>query len=233
MTQFNLNQNIGDIVTQEPQAIEVFKNYRIDFCCGGNRPLGEAIREQNLNPNEVLNQLEAIQPHLINQLTDFNEMSNSDLVHYIQKTHHDYLHKILPELSELTTKILRVHCRNHGDSLFKVHSLFHQLKTELEQHLIKEEELLFPLLKGVEGNLDDANFIRRYVAETEEEHESAGKILKELRQITNDYKLPNDACTTYRLTFQKLKELEADLFQHIHLENNILLKRPGYDKHYA
>ncbi|TCL56455.1 regulator of cell morphogenesis and NO signaling [Hydrogenispora ethanolica] len=226
MTRFNLNQKIGDIVAQEPRAMDIFKKYRIDFCCGGNRPLAEAIHEQQLDPDEILNRLEAIGSDQKSESRDFREMSNSELVDYIVRTHHHFLNQILPELSELTTKILRVHCRNHGDTLFKVHSLFHRLKTDLEQHLIKEEEILFPLMKGIEKNSEISSLVYRYIAETEEEHELAGKILKELRQITADYRPPADACATYRLTFQKLEELETDLFQHIHLENNILLKRP-------
>ena len=230
MDQFDLNQNIGDIVAREPQAMDVFKHYGIDFCCGGNRPLIEAINEQSLDPNEVLDKLESIKPQPKLD-RNFNAMSNTKLVDYIVQTHHQFLYKILPELSELTTKILRVHCRNHGDSLFKIHSLFHQLKADLEQHLIKEEELLFPLIKDMEKNPDNSSFINRYLTESEEEHELAGKILKELRQITDDYQPPADACTTYQLTFQKIEELEVDLFQHIHLENNILFKRLSSNKH--
>jgi len=129
------------------------------------------------------------------------------------------LRKTLPRLSELTTKILRVHGSNH-ESLFRVHKLFHSLKAELEQHLIKEEEILFPVIREYDANPSSEllNKISAVMKETEDEHDAAGGILKELRKVTNDYSVPEDGCNTYRRAFDKLEELEADLFRHIHLE---------------
>src|SRR5690606_31925889 len=154
------------------------------------------------------------------------KMSSGELVDYIVNTHHVFVKEILPEIGSLTTTILRVHGPNHS-SLFKVHKLFHNLKTELEQHLIKEEEILFPAIKAYEASpskelLENINTTMK---ETEDEHEAAGGILKELRKITEDYRLPEDGCDTYRRTFERMEALEADLFQHIHLENNILFRR--------
>lgn len=230
MTQFDLNQKIGDIVAEQPEAMNVFKRHKIDFCCGGDRPLAEAIREQNLNPDQILQELAGLQPKAENDVLNFREMGAGELADYIVRTHHAFLDKILPELSELSTKILRVHCKRHGDTLFKLHSLVHQLKTALEQHLIKEEAFLFPMLKEYERDPSEPlrRDIERYANETETEHDDAGKILKEMRKLTDEYRAPSDACATYRLTFKRLEELESDLFQHIHLENNILLKRPMY-----
>jgi len=153
-------------------------------------------------------------------------MKSSELIDYIVITHHGFLKRTLPEVSELTAKILRVHGPNHSE-LFKVHKLFNNLKTELEQHLIKEEEILFPLLKEYEGSTSAElpERISKVMKELEEEHEGAGGVLKELRKITQDYKVPEDGCSTFGLTYNKIQELESDLFQHIHLENNILFKR--------
>lgn len=230
MNEFNTNQSIGEIVSIMPKASEVFKKYNIDFCCGGHRHLSEAIREQKLNEREVINKLDEAYEEtrrIINQV-DYRTMPYSELIDYIVNTHHAYLKKSLPEISQLTTMILRVHGVNHSD-LFKVHKQFSTLKTELEQHLIKEEEILFPLIKEYEKipSTDLLNKIRTVIKETEEEHEAAGDILKELRKITNDYMVPEDGCGSYKKTFEWLQELEADLFQHIHLENNILFKRLG------
>ncbi len=229
MSRFNGSQNIGDIVSILPKAGEIFKEYNIDFCCGGNRPLADAIREQHLDETAILGKLEKAYEDAskFNSLDiDFRKMTMSELTDYIVETHHNYLKKVLPELGELTTKILRVHGKNHGDVLSRVHRLFHNLKTELEQHLIKEEEILFPMVKDYDkhptaGLIDSIN---RVMNETEAEHEAAGDILKELRRITDQYWVPEDGCATYRMTFKKLEELETDLFQHIHLENNILFK---------
>ena len=231
---FNSTQSIGDIVAMMPKAGEVFKEYGIDFCCGGHRPLAEAIREQKLDEAELLKKLDEVYEESI-KLTgrnDFRMMSYSEQIDYIVTTHHAYLKRELPEISELVTTILRVHGSNHNE-LFKVHKLFHNLKTELEQHLIKEEELLFPLVKEyeVKPSEDLLDRIKQVMKESEDEHDAAGDILKELRKITDGYKTPEDGCATFNLTYQKLEELEADLFQHIHLENNILFKNLGLQGH--
>lgn len=157
---------------------------------------------------------------------DFRRMKSGDLIDYIVNTHHIFLKNTLPEVSELSAKILRVHGPNHNE-LFKVHRLFSNLKTELDQHLIKEEEILFPLIKEYDVNQSSELLekINTVMKETEDEHEGAGDILKALRKITEDYKVPDDGCTTFRLTYSKIQEIESDLFQHIHLENNILFKR--------
>ncbi len=125
---------------------------------------------------------------------------------------------------------MRVHGINHN-VLFRVHKLFSMLKTELEQHLLKEEQILFPLIKEYDINpsVNQLQKINEVINETEEEHEGAGDILKELRKITNDFKVPNDGCNTYVIAFKIIEELESDLFQHIHLENNILFKRMNLD----
>ncbi|MDF2988155.1 MAG: iron-sulfur cluster repair di-iron protein [Eubacterium sp.] len=228
MAQFNTSQRIGDIVALFPKGGEVFKKFNIDFCCGGNRPLSEAIQEQGLDEKEIINKLEEAysESKKLAGEVDFLKMESRRLIEYIVNTHHAYLNRVLPEIGELTAKVLRAHGANHQE-LFRVHKLFGSLKTELEEHLIKEEELLFPLLKEYENDKSESklNNINRVMQETENEHEGAGDILKELRKITDNYSVPADGCRTFQLAYYLLEELEGDLFQHIHLENNILFKR--------
>ncbi len=226
----SVTTNIGEIVSLLPKASEIFKQYGIDFCCGGNRPLAEAIKEQKLNETEIMEKLNRNYEESktkAEENKDFRNMFYDSLIDHIVDTHHTYMKKELPQISELVTKILRVHGLHHGDVLMRVHKLFHSLKTELEQHLFKEEEILFPLIKEYRKNPSGEllNRVMQVMQETEDEHEGAGDILKELRKITGDYTVPADGCTTYRLTFRKLEEMESDLFQHIHLENNILFVR--------
>lgn len=225
MGTFNINQSVGEIVAALPGAADVFEKYRIDFCCGGKKTLSVAIYELNLDEGDVLGSLDDAykKAEIASSRVDFREMNPGDLIDYIENTHHVFVKRVLPELSELTTAILRAHGLNHPD-LFKVHKLFHNLKTELDQHLIKEEELLFPLIRQYEnGNNPDIlakiNDVRN---ELESEHEAAGDVLKELRALTNDYTAPDDGCPTYERAFERFQELEADLFRHIHLENNVL-----------
>ncbi len=228
MTQFNTSQRIGDIVAIFPKGSEVFKKFNIDFCCGGNRPLAEAIQEQGLDTDDVIQKLEEAysQSKELAGEVDFLKMESGKLVEYIVNTHHAYLNRVLPEIGRLAAKVLRAHGSNHQE-LFRVHKLFNSLRTELEEHLIKEEELLFPLFKQYEEAASETILlnINTVMSETEDEHEGAGEILKELRKITSDYSVPADGCRTFELMYTLLQELEGDLFQHIHLENNILFKR--------
>jgi len=224
-----LTDKIGDIVAACPTTAEVFKKYNIDFCCGGDRPLVSALREQHLDQEEVVSALEAAcaaAARSREKYVDWRQAPLNDLIDHIVATHHGYLRRVLPELSVLTTRILQVHGDGH-EELFTVHRLFHTLKTELEQHRTKEELRLFPLIEEYEKDPTPEKLakIRELIAELEAEHDAAGGLLKELRAVTDDYAVPADACLSYRLTYEKLQELESDLFQHIHLENNVLHPR--------
>ncbi len=227
---FTGNDKIGEVVARFPGASNIFKEYNIDFCCGGNRSLSLAFKQQNLNEEEVLAKLNQAYERALKLQEgsrDWREASSAELIDYIVNTHHAYLQKELPLLSEFVTKILRVHGPTHGEVLSRLYKLFHSLKMELDQHLIKEEEVLFPLIRQYEQNPSEE--LRAKAAaelnDLESEHQSAGDILKEMRAITDGYTLPEGACRTYTLTFHKLAELESDLFEHIHLENNILFPR--------
>lgn len=223
---FKSSDAIGNIAAQFPKSMEIFKDYNIDFCCGGNRSLIEVIKEENLNETEIMNKLEEAYNGAINirsEDIDFNKLSYSDLIDHIVNVHHAYLQRELPRIGELTAKILRVHGERHSE-LSQVHRLFSNLRIELEQHTIKEETVEFPRIKEYEKTQSKEllDKIVTGIKNLEDEHEGAGDILKELRKITNGFVAPEDGCNTYRLTYDKLKELESETFEHIHLENNIL-----------
>ena len=226
---FNLNSKVRDIVTKFPRAMETFKKYNIDFCCGGDRALELAVKENNLDGNKVLEELNEQYKHYVTEAIkdrDWTIEPYDQFIDYIVNKHHGYLNEVLPRLSQLTTKVLRAHGANHPE-LKEVHKLFHSLKMELEQHLIKEEELVFPFVVEYQTT-KDIDILRKAVEQIqalEDEHEGAGTILKELREITNNYELPSDACTSYGITYKLLSEVEDDTFRHIHLENNILFPR--------
>ncbi|WP_209124022.1 iron-sulfur cluster repair di-iron protein [Alkalihalobacillus sp. BA299] len=224
---FDLSTKTGEIVTRLPETSTILKQYKIDFCCGGNRPIGEAIKEKNLNGDEILEQLNnAYMKSLEKPNHTWDEMTNSELIRHIISTHHAFLNSILPELSQFTTKVFRVH-GNECPELAKVHQLFHSLKTELEQHTIDEENVVFPNIQAFEEKRTSKSVktLSEKIGNLEDEHKAAGDLLKQLREITNDYSVPDWACMTFRLTYQKLEDLESDLFEHIHLENNILFPR--------
>lgn len=227
---FNKTQRLGEIVAMFPKAAEVFMKNHIDFCCGGDRTLEEAVREKGIGAKGILDQLEALYEEYrsrVSEDTDWRATKYTDIIDFIVNTHHAFLKKELPATEKLVSKILKVHFIDSGEVLTKVHKLFSQLKTELEMHLIKEEEILFPMIKEYETNhLNE--LIDKIVSEiesTEDEHDVAGNILKELREVTNQYEVPSTGCATFELTYKKLQEIETDTFHHIHLENNIMHER--------
>lgn len=225
---FKISDKIGSIVTKFPQASNLFLEYRIDFCCGGDRPLEVAIKEQNLDENQILNLLnERYEEFKVKneKFTDWAKEEPSKLIDYVVNNHHSFLNNELPIISELVLKILKVHGENH-EELFKIHKLFNTLRIELEEHLVKEEQLVFPMIKEYEKNRTESNREKliNLINELESEHTGAGDIIKELREVTNHYIVPEDVCRTFELTYKKLMDLEKDTFEHIHLENNILFQ---------
>lgn len=228
MNKFNSTQKIGEIVNAFPKAADIFKEHKIDFCCGGNRPLKAAIEEQNINETELIDKINAAYENYQSSTKDKNwvEAETSEIIEQILNKHHAYLWSELPVIGRLSTTILRVHGAHHPE-LSKVHKLFNTLKMELEDHLTKEETIQYPAIKEYEKtkSKEDLKKSVDIINELETEHTGAGDILKELRVVTHDYSIPEDVCETFELTYKKLQELESDIFQHIHLENNILFPR--------
>ncbi|AKL95599.1 iron-sulfur cluster repair di-iron protein [Clostridium aceticum] len=227
---FDVNQQIGEIVAMFPKATDIFMEYEIDFCCGGDRALLVAIREQSIHQEELMDKLNKAYD-TFTQLTrediDWRKVDSSELIDFIVNKHHTFMREELPTTEKLLNKILRVHYVDHGDLLSKLHKLFNSLKVEIEGHLIKEEEILFPLIKAYENNPIEEmrKKVMQVMQETEDEHDNAGVVLKEMRKITEGYVTPASSCSSFVRTYEKLKAIESDLFHHIHLENNILFKR--------
>lgn len=231
MKVFSLEDKIGDIVNSFPGASNVFKSYGIDFCCGGQRPLKSAVQSQELEALIILEALEQAYDFHTKRTSqvnaDWTQTTFGKLIDHIVDTHHAYLRNELPAISQFVTKVLHVHGPHHPEVLPALHRMFHELKLELEHHLESEETILFPLVKAYEETGDPAK-LREALAtidRLEEEHTNAGDLLKEMRNVTSGYTLPEGACRTFTLTYQKLDELEDDMFQHIHKENNILFVR--------
>jgi len=226
-TIFTENTTVGEIVAMLPKANDVFKKNKIDFCCGGDRSLKEAADKRGVAIEELMSQLQDLYA-ATDEKTEKNWLTAtySELIDHIINKHHRYLLEELPNLSPYVTKVMRVHGGNHPH-LIKVHKLFNELKTELEQHLWKEESEVFPLISQFEKQPTSENEqkMKKMIADLTNEHDKTGDIIKEIRRITNDYTLPNGACRTYQLVYNRLEALESDLFEHIHLENNVLFPR--------
>jgi len=226
MNYMDRNITIGEVVSANPASGRIFKKYGVDFCCGGNRKLHAVIDEMGLDEAAICDELAAAKQDKADGLTDFNfaVLEPLALSDYINDRHHGYLRKTLPHISDLLLTIIRVHGVNHPE-LYELYKLFGSLRTELEQHLLKEETMLFP---AFESETDKQDEIRRLASVIIQEHEAAGEILAGIREVTEDFTLPEDACTSFGMAYSLLEELEDDLHQHIHLENNILLKE--YDE---
>ncbi|WP_134687071.1 iron-sulfur cluster repair di-iron protein [Brevibacillus migulae] len=219
---------VGEIVAAYPGATNLFAQYKIDFCCGGNRSLSSALQQKKIDEASFLTALNAAyqNAHREDHGTDWRVAPYPELIDHIVTKHHGYLLTELPLLSEFVTKVMRVHGPEHPE-LARLHHLFHQFKMELETHMMEEEQLVFPkIIEYAEsGSQDVLKKAADMIEKLEAEHRAAGELLREMREVTQDYQLPPGACRTYTVTFQKLAELEADMFQHVHLENNIMFPR--------
>ncbi|WP_234402399.1 iron-sulfur cluster repair di-iron protein [Oceanobacillus damuensis] len=219
----------ANIVKVFPKASDLFKENKIDFCCGGNRPLNESFEEKELDGDRILEKLNAAFEQWNKQdhhLIDWDGKSLSELVDHIRHTHHAYLMEELPALGQFVTKIYSKHGENHPH-LKGLYHLYNVFRIEMEEHTIKEENEVFPLINQYEANPKKTLLEQIRVAngELEEEHNAVGDMLKEMRAIATEFVPPANACGSYRITYRRLAELEENTFQHIHLENNVLFTR--------
>lgn len=227
---FNITENslVKDIVNELPKTSDLFKKYRIDFCCGGNIPLSQAVAQNELNMDTLLEELKIVFETYENAEKDVEVWTESDsntIMEHIISNYHRVSEEELSMLSPYVTKVSRVHGDSHPE-LLKVNELFYEFKKELIMHMEKEEAIVFPLIKQIaDGTVENRQEAISLITELEKEHDHAGEILRQIRKVTSDYKLPLDACGTYRLVYARLEALEELTFMHVHLENNILFPR--------
>ncbi|MCK8486174.1 iron-sulfur cluster repair di-iron protein [Paenibacillus sp. MBLB2552] len=226
--EFQITDRVRDIVLRFPKAADYFRQRKIDFCCGGNRPITEAAEESGVPAERLLDELNrmmAEHPHTT-EGENWLQASSADLVKHIVGKHHRYLREELPEIQKYVTKVSRVH--GEGDPhLLEVARLFGELRRELLEHTDKEEAEVFPKMLNWDAGREPEVLgkLQVAIADLESEHDGAGNILKQLRELTEDFQPPTHACTTYRLTYARLEELEGMTFTHVHLENNVLFPR--------
>jgi regulator of cell morphogenesis and NO signaling len=227
MVQLQLqNSTVGEIVADDFRTSTVFKNAGIDFCCGGKQSLYDACTEKGIDAAELENEILKIAEEPLNEFMNFKNWEPVFLSEYIVNTHHKFVLKNLPDLVFYTQKIADVHGENHSE-LIEVASLFGKINEELLQHLKNEEEVLFPAIKEVvsSGSLKAKETIVSEITRMLKEHDFAGGAMDEINNITQGYKIPDDACNTYRVAFKLLEQFEDDLHTHVHLENNILFPK--------
>ena len=210
-----LEQTIASIACEIPGATRVFHKFKLDFCCGGQQPLKDAIAHRNLDAALVVAELEQVQ-QLPSEDTDWRTAEPAALIDFILERFHA-LHRIqLPELARLARRVEHVHSDKPGCPLGLADHLLY-MQQEMESHMQKEEQILFPMLKAGHNNM-----VQGPISMMRFEHEQHGEGLDELARLTNDITPPAGACVTWRALYTGLTQLREDLMQHIHLENNIL-----------
>lgn len=225
-------ETVGEIAAADIRKAEVFKKYGIDFCCGGKKSLKQVCEEKGLELATVEAELASTPQTQQGSANNFKAWEPDFLVDYIYNQHHLYYYELQPALKDLLTKVVGHHGDTHPE-LKNLYSLYTQLVTELDTHFMREEKVVFPFIKalvqvkrtGDRALLNDLPSLTEPVRMMEVDHEAAGDILLEINKLTNNYTPPADGCNSYQFLYKKLSELEADLHQHIHLENNILFPK--------
>jgi regulator of cell morphogenesis and NO signaling len=217
---------VADVATGLPATVKIFQQHQIDFCCGGKRPIAEACAERGLDVDVLLGELRASEA-LSDAGRDWRQAPMSDLIAYIQTRFHEPLRDELPRLGQMMAKVVSRHGDRLPDVLLPLQQTLNGLHVELLHHMHKEDQILFPAIRGIEQGRGGANaaWIDQPIAVMEDEHDQAGAALARLRELTGDYTPPPDACPTFRGLYYGLAELEREMHVHVHLENNILFPR--------
>lgn len=213
---------VARTVLDHSETAAVFQRHRIDYCCKGGRSINVAAQDRGLDIGALVSELEqAIAKRHGDAAPDVEGMSTPSLVAYIVSTHHDYLRKALPFVRALAAKVARVH-GDHNPRLRDLDTFVAAIADALDPHLDEEEQVLFPALMARNG---DASLIRAELATMHTDHLAVGALLEQMRDATEDYQLPDWACTSYRTLFSELARLEDDVLRHVHLENHVLMPR--------
>lgn len=223
---------LGQIAATDLRKAQVFKKYSLDYCCGGKKTVKEACAEKGLDVTKIEQELQQADKLPSSRPIPYGDWNLGFLTDYIVNTHHSYVRKTLPDITAYAEKVMKVHGNQHPE-LLRINKLVEEINAELTAHLVKEERVLFPYIKELVASLENtqpipaAHFgtVQNPIHMMEMEHELVGKNLAEIRELSNNYLLPQDACASYSLLYRMLDEFEEDLHLHIHLENNILFPK--------
>jgi regulator of cell morphogenesis and NO signaling len=229
----NSLETVRDVVVELPSATRLFDKLGIDYCCGGSRSLEEACARAGVPVKEVLYslaQLKQAPPEAAAR--DWRTASLAELIAHILDQHHTFTRQELSRLDGLLVKVCAAHAPKH-EELPRLHTLFRGLGQEINAHLLKEEETLFPFIIRLEKAVNQRQqlpmppfrTVRNPVRMMMLEHDTAGDVLREMRRLSANYIVPPDGCASFQALYQGLRAFEQDLHQHIHLENNMLFPR--------
>jgi regulator of cell morphogenesis and NO signaling len=228
----NTEKTVREYAVETPGATRVFEKLKIDYCCGGGRSLSDACAAAGVEVGQVERLLEAAGAMPGRTPAAVQSGTLAGLIDYILEKHHTFTRDEMERVTALAEKVATKHGGNHPE-LLTVRNLSAQLCEDLRPHMFREEAILFPYIRQLEqaaaggGPAPYAPFgtVTNPVRLMTFEHDTAGEILRELRAASGDYTAPADGCISYRTLYGALEEFEADLHQHIHLENNVLFPR--------
>jgi regulator of cell morphogenesis and NO signaling len=230
MSELSEHTTIGEIVSTDFRTAAIFEQFGIDFCCGGRRSIGEACQSAAVDPTTVCRALDALPPAGESSDDDFMHVPLPQLIDHIVETHHQYLRLAVPTVARYLAKLVDVHGTRHPE-LERVRDSFARLGGDLMQHMVKEEQVLFPYVRDIAIHGVDASWpspfgtVENPIRMMEREHREAGDELRQIRELTGGFTPPDDGCATYRVCFEELAHFERDLHRHVHLENNVLFPR--------
>lgn len=228
MKNITVETTVGEIVRAAPARSRMFETLGIDYCCGGKKPLSEACRAKGLDPATVVAMLSALDGASDNAPANLDAMTLSELCDHIETVHHGYLREELPRLDFMTRKVAAVH-GDHEPRLLEVRRVFETFHAEITSHTKEEDEQIFPAIRRLETASGDkpaaASTLKDSLAKLESEHDSAGAALARFQALTDRYSPPEWACNTFRALYDGLAELEKNMHQHVHKENNVLFPR--------
>ncbi len=229
---FTGETRVSQIALSDPAARQVLEEAGIDYCCGGAKSLGDACLQAQIRPEEILERLQQNRQMAAPDETEWTRADLSELTSHIRERHHGYVRNAVPRVRSLLVKVRAKHVEKHPE-VEEVVWLFEAVAREMLAHMQKEEQILFPYIDRLAQAAREKTSVETPFFQTVanpiymmmREHDSAGELVRKIRLATGNYSVPDDACTTFRATYQELRQFEEDLHLHVHLENNILFPR--------
>jgi regulator of cell morphogenesis and NO signaling len=228
MMKITIETTIGEIVRTLPATSRIFEDLNIDYCCGGKKTIAEACSTKGLDAPTIVAMLGALDRTGNTIPTDADAMTLTELCDHIQQAHHGYLREELPRLDFMTRKVAAVH-GDHEQRLIELQKTFETFNAEMTSHTNDEDERVFPAIRKMEaaktGSAATSLELRETLEKLEREHDSAGAALEKFRALTDHFAPPDWACNTFRALYDGLAQLERNMHQHVHKENNVLFPK--------
>jgi regulator of cell morphogenesis and NO signaling len=229
---FASETKVKDIALANPEARKILEDAGVDYCCGGEKSLHDACLHTDVSTAEILRRLHENTKHVSSDQENWKSANLNSLTQHIREKHHQYVRESIPRIQNKLEKVMAKHGPNHPE-IADIQRFFSEIGREMIMHMQKEEQILFPYIDALERSVNTHSSLERPFFQTVvnpvqammKDHDSAGELLRQIRKASGEYTAPADACTTYKALYQELREFEADLHQHVHLENNILFPR--------